>query len=197
MTIGQAQIKLTNLDAAKLPFDIKVEGKIKHAVRWTDTTGDNIVVASETGIYNSNKFKHEEDGRDAELFAYHFTVANEVAKQTWRVYDFISDCPLDIEAAFLENTFQVTDLNKDGVAEIWLMYKTVCHGDVSPCDMKIVMYEGRQKFAIRGRNKVKFSETQFEGGDYKVDNAFAMGPAKFLSFAKQLWDSNIMQTWGE
>ncbi len=190
LTIGKAQISLTKLDATKLPFDIHVEGKIKDAVRWTDSLGDNIVVTTETGIYKKNK--NEEDGRDAQIFAYHFIISENVAKQTWRVYDFISDCPFDIEATFIKNTFQVTDLNKDGIAEIWLMYKTVCHSDVSPCDMKIIMYEGQQKFAIRGQNKVKVSEKEFYGGDYKIDQAFRTGPAEFLVFAKKLWERNIM-----
>ena len=75
--------------------------------------------------------------------------------QTWKVYDYIDDCPVDIVASFVKNTFKITDLDNNGVAEIWLMYKTVCHGDVSPSEMKIIMYQGNQKFAMRGENKVQ------------------------------------------
>jgi hypothetical protein len=114
------------LDLTKLPKGIKYEGKIKTAVRWVDSLGDNITITTETGIYKSKKFKHETDGGDAELFAYHFIVKGDSAFQTWRIYDFISDCPVDIEAKFIKNSFQVTDLNLDGVSEIWIMYKTVC-----------------------------------------------------------------------
>jgi len=200
---SQTAFQLTKLDTNKLPKGIKYEGKIKIAVRWLDSLGDNIAILSETGIYKSKKFKHEtDDGRDAELFAYHFIVKNDSAFQTWKIHDFISDCPVDIEARFIKNSFQVTDLNHDGFGEIWIMYKTVCHGDVSPCDMKIIMYQGQQKFAIRGQNKV-FGGTDdkgikhYEGGVYKYDKAFADGPKEFLEFAKKLWDKNIMQTWGE
>lgn len=140
---GQVPIKLAKLDINKLPLNINVEGKVKTAVRWTDNLEDNIVITSETGIYQSKKVKHPNDGADAELFAFHFIVSKNEAKQTWKVYDFINDCPVDIEATFIKNTFQVTDLNKDGIAEIWLMYKTVCHGDVSPSNMKIIMYQGQ------------------------------------------------------
>lgn len=195
--LGQTPMKLTQLDSNKLPFDLKFEGKVKNAVRWTDSLGDNVVITTETGIFQNKKFKHEEDGKDAELFAYHFLISKDGAKQTWRVYDFIRDCPVDLEASFIKNTFQITDLNKDGVAEIWLMYKTVCHGDVSPCDMKIIMYQGAQKFAMRGKNKVKISDRDFVGGDYKFDPAFSSGPKEFLEFAKKLWQKNIMQTWSE
>jgi hypothetical protein len=68
--------------------------------------------------------------------------------------------------------------------------------------MKVIMYQGKQKFAMRGQNKV-FEGTDdkgtkhYSGGDYKYDKAFADGPKEFLEFAKKLWDKNIMQTWGE
>ena len=199
---GQGQISVEQPDLANLPQGIDYDGKIKTAVRWVDSLGDNIVILSETGIHQNKKFKHESDGLDAELFAYHFIVRGDSAFQTWRVYDFISDCPVDIEAKFINNSFQITDLNQDGVGEIWTMYKTACKGDVSPSDMKIIMYHGQQKFALRGQNKV-FEGTDdkgihhYGGGEYKYDKAFAEGPKEFLEFAKELWDKNIMQTWGD
>ena len=197
---GQGQIALQQLDLNKTPKGIKYEGKIKTAVRWADSSGDHIVITTETGIYQSPKFKHESDGSDAELFAYDFLVRNDSAFQTWRVYDFIADCPVDIDASFIKSTFNVTDLDSNGLAEIWLMYKTACHGDVSPCDMKIIMYQGTQKFAMRGQNKVwggtdDKGNKQYIGGEYKFDKAFADGPKVFLAFAKKLWDKNIMETW--
>lgn len=199
---AQKQISLTQLDLAKLPKGIAYEGKIKTAVRWTDSLGDNVVILTETGIYESKKIQHENNGRDAEIFAYHFIIKEDTASQTWRVYDFISDCPVDIEAQFIKKSFQVTDLNSDGIGEIWIMYKTVCHGDVSPCNMKIIMYEGNQKFAVRGQNKVMIGIDEkgikhYEGGDYTYDKAFAEGPKEFLAFAKKMWDKNILQVWEE
>ena len=196
---GQEQISVTQLDLTKLPKGIKYEGTIKSAVRWYDSLGDNVAILTETGIYRSKKYTYENDSRDAELFAYHFIVKNDNAAPAWRVYDFISDCTESIEASFIKNTFQVTDLDSNGVAEIWLMYKTVCHGDVSPCTMKIIMYQGNQKFAMRGENKVCVGiddkgDYLYHGGEYKFDYAFANGPKEFLEFAKKLWDKNIMQT---
>jgi len=144
---GQAQIKQTKLDINDIPKGIKLEGKFKSAIRWTDSLGDNIIVTTETGEYPS-KVQNDKSYRDAELFAYHFISKGDSIKQSWRVYDFIKACPLDIEANFVKNTLQVTDINNDGIGEVWLMYKTVCHGDVSPCNMKIIMYQGNQKFAM-------------------------------------------------
>ncbi|THU39764.1 hypothetical protein FAM09_11635 [Niastella caeni] len=192
--VAQGTIKVTDLDKSKIPAGIKYLGKLKNAIRWTDKLGDNILVTSETGIHNNPKFKHENDGSDVELYAGHYLVGDSL-QLTWKVYDFISDCMVDLEASFIKNTLQVTDLNNDGVGEVWLMYKTVCHGDVSPLTMKIIMYEGAQKFAMRGHNKVRVSATKFNGGDYKFDEAFNAGPKAFRDFALQLWNKNIMQVW--
>ena len=192
--LAQNSIKVTNIEKSQLPAGIKYPGKLKQAIRWTDKSGDNIVITSETGIYTNPKFKHENDGSDAELFAFHYILGDSL-QPTWKVYDFISDCPVDIEASFIKNTLQVTDLNNDGEGEVWIMYKTVCHGDVSPCDMKIIMYQGKQKFAMRGTNKVQVSEKEFEGGEYKFDAVFMAAPVIFRDFALKLWNKNIKQTW--
>ena len=193
---GQGQIITNNLDTTKLPNGIKLTGNVKSAVRWTDKLGDNIVITTETGE-TINKTAPSDDYRDAALYAYHYIEINDSIILTWKVYDFIKECPLDIEANFVKNTFQVTDLNNDGVAEVWLMYKTVCHGDISPSNMKIIMYQGQQKYAMRGRNKVQISDKESVGGDYKFDKAFNDGPTIFKDFAIKLWDRNCLQTWGE
>lgn len=61
------------------------------------------------------------------------------------------------------------------------------------------MYEGQQKFAIRGENKVMSGKDDngndmYMGGKYKIDKAFSNGPKVFLDFAKELWNKNAMKT---
>lgn len=193
---SQNQIITTNLEKTQFPTGIKYIGEIKSAVRWADKSGDNIVITTESGETKS-KTSTSDDSRDAALYAFHYIVGSDSTYLTWKVYDFVKDCPLDIEVNFIKNIFQVTDLNNDGVAEVWLMYKIACLGDISPRDMKIIMYQGQQKYAMRGQNKVQITDNEFCGGDYQFDKAFSEGPAIFKDFAKKLWDKNIMQTWGE
>ncbi|WP_428231779.1 M949_RS01915 family surface polysaccharide biosynthesis protein [Flavobacterium sp.] len=202
LTTAKNQPLIVNkIDSTQFPKSIKYEGFIKNAVRWKDNSGDNIVITTETGYHINKKFKHEsDDSSDAELFGYHFIISGNEAKQTWRIYDYISDCPVDIVASFVKNTFKITDLDKNGTAEIWLMYKTVCHGDVSPCDMKIIMYEGNQKYAMRGENKVQVGvddngKKQSLGGEYKFDKNFKKAPKVFKKFAEDLWNKNIIENW--
>ena len=189
-----AQLKLTKLDMNSLPKTIQYNGHIMNAVRWKDSLGDNIVITTETGATRS-KGTDDDSYRDAALYAYHFLLQADTWKLTWKVYDYTKECPLDIKANFIKNTFAVTDLNKDGKAEVWLMYKTVCHGDVSPSNMKIIMYEGDKKYAVRGTNKVKVSAKEFMGGEFAFDEAFKKAPELFRQYATQLWKKNIMETW--
>lgn len=194
-------LKIQKIDSTQFPGSIKYEGFIKNAVRWKDNLGDNIVITTETGYHINKKFKHEFDNSaDAELFAYHYIVSGNETKQIWKVYDFIADCPVDLDVSFIKNTFQITDLNHNGVAETWLMYKTACQGGVDPSNVKIIMYEGNQKFAMRGENKVQVGtddngKKQFMGGEYKFDENFKKAPQVFKDFAQKLWNENAMGNW--
>lgn len=167
------------------------EGTLKQAIQWKEKEGVHVIITSETGAHENKSFEHPNEGMDAQLYAYHYVVEDNQVVLLWKVTDYIKDCPVDIEARFIENTLQITDLNKDGIKEVWLMYVTVCHGDVSPLDMKIIMYEGAQKYAMRGQNRIKYSPKDFTGGEYKFDKAFTEGNALFRTFAKKLWQQHI------
>lgn len=196
-SFAQKQIKITKLDLKKLPKGVNYEGKIKTAIRFVDILGSHIIITSETGVYHNSKFQHLEDGRDAELFGYHYLENKGKINLVWRVYDLIQDCPFDVYVNYIPNTFQITDLNNDDICEVWLMYKTSCRSDVSPAEMKIIMYQNQQKFAIRGQNKVKVGEKEYVGGSYKFDKNFLEGPKEFRDFASNLWKSHILETWGK
>jgi hypothetical protein len=193
----KAEIQILEIDVNKLPKGIKYNGKIKSALRWIDQEGDNIVITTETGQYKNPKVKHERDGYDSELFGHHYKVSNDQAVKSWTVHDYIYDCILELDVLFIKNTLQVTDLNKNGLGEVWLMYKKVCHGDMGSYEMKIILYEGKNKYAMRGENKVEVEPGKYYGGDYQFDKAFNEGPEEFRDFAKKLWEKNIMQTYGE
>ncbi|RZJ61649.1 MAG: hypothetical protein EOO45_23115 [Flavobacterium sp.] len=193
---AQGGMKAITLNQKNLPAGIKYEGKLKKGLRWTDKNGGNVVITSETGIHRNEKFAHESDGEDAELFAYHYIVKNNKVTTGWKIYDYISDCPLDITATFTDAAFQITDLNKNGIAEIWILYKTACSGDVSPADMKLIMYENGKKFAMRGTGKallgIEKGVKQYDGGEYTFDKAFTGAPESFRAFAKKLWNANAI-----
>jgi len=187
-----AQFKMTKLDKNSVPKNIQYNGNIVQAVRWTDNTGDNIVIFTGTDRTPS---KGPVGGSDAALYAYHYLVSGASIKQTWKVYDYVEDCDVDIDLYFVDKAFAVTDLNKDGKAEVWIMYKNSCRGDVSPAPMKIIMYEDNKKFAVRGTTKTQVSANEYEGGEFKFDDAFKKAPTGFRQYAERLWKQHELETW--
>ncbi len=192
MLQAQTELKFTNLDVRKLPSGATFTGSCKKAVQWTDKLGDNILIISETGVKPS---ANPDNGSDAELFAYRYIKLGTKMEQAWKLYDYEKECQVDLEARFFADCPHITDLDKNGIAEVWLQYKTVCHGDVSPCTMKLIMFQSAAKYAMRGHNKVQVSEKEFDGGDYSFDKAFTDAPKIFRDYALKLWNKNILQKW--
>ncbi|MDI3318322.1 M949_RS01915 family surface polysaccharide biosynthesis protein [Pinibacter soli] len=189
-----SQINLTKLGAQNLPKHLKYEGHIINAVKWLDRLGLNYVITSETGEIPT-KGKDNDGLRDAYLYAYHYVVKNDSTKLVWRIYDFSDGCVVDLNVYFVDKTFAVTDLDNNGLAEVWVMYKNSCHGDVSPVPTKIIMYEGNKKYALRGESKVQLSGKDYYGGTYKLDDNFKNGKAAFRQYAENLWNKHILETW--
>lgn len=182
-----AQPKTSNADTLMLKKKIKQEGNIIKALEWKEKAEKHFLV-----LYES--LKDSNGVRTAKLFAYHFIEKGTQLEQQWKVYDFEKECPLDILASFSKESVQLTDLNKNGIPEIWMVYKTYCKGDVSPSTMKLIMYESKQKYAMRGTSKVRVSEKEFVGGEYKFDKAFETSTSAIKKFAQQLWKKIVVET---
>lgn len=179
------------LNKAAIPPGIRYTGKIIEAVKFKDADGEHIVFTTETWITDS-KGKDNDGLRDAALYAYSYIIKDGKPVFSWQVRDFSKDCPVDVMAEYVPGTFAVTDLNKDNKAEVWLMYRIACRGDVSPANTKIIMYESGKKYAMRGEAKVVFP-TETIGGKYVMDEAFISGPKAFKDYATQLWRKNLVE----
>lgn len=187
-------IPVSTLSESDLPKGLSYQGKLKEAVRWFDESGVNLLLTTETGE-TVHPVADSESYRDKSLYAYHFLLFEDSVVQNWKVSDYVRECPLDILLNFIPGTLQVTDLDQDGIGEVWLMYHVDCLSDVSPVGMKIIVYEGKQKYAMRGENIVEPSKGQFIGGNYQFDKAFNQGPEVFRDFARKLWKANSKQKW--
>jgi hypothetical protein len=190
--VAYGQIKVTKLSKAAIPKFVPYTGRLINAVSYADKEGSHLVLTTETG---ERQVGGVDDGsyREADLYAYQYNLTGTKYELKWKVHDFIKECPVDITANYVPGTFAVTDLNKDGKAEVWLMYRTVCKGDVSPSDMKIIMYEGVKKYAVRGVTKIKVSNTAYTGGTYAFDTAFKGAAKVYRDYATNLWKKNVYE----
>lgn len=191
--IAFAQLKVTKLSKADVPKSITYKGHIIDAAKYIDNTGEHVVVTTETGEMDVND-PVVEGLRQAKLFAYCYDISGGAQlKLNWQMQDYTIECQVDITAKYVPGTFAVTDLDGDGKAEVWLMYRIGCRGDVSPPGMKIIMHEGVNKYAVRGEARVHLFDKKFAGGEYTLDPSLKSGPDAFKKYALDLWKKNLLE----
>lgn len=190
---GRAQVTTTPLTPAAVPAALRHEGRVVQALRYTDRTGAYCVLTTEIAPRVAPGTSAE-NGRRADLYAYQYQLpATGAPTLSWQVHDFVDDCPLDIEARFLPGSLTVTDLDQNGTAEVWVVYRTTCRGDVSPSTQKIIMREGGQKYAVRGSSRISLGSGQYDGGNFTMDAALEKAPAVFRQYAVQLWKRRMAE----
>jgi hypothetical protein len=177
-----------------LPAGIDYQGVVSDAVVVSDKNGASIIVITETAVQPSKTWP---DSKEKEMFVYRYITQSEGPRLLWKVYDFVKECPLDTDATFLGGAeakgITVTDLDNDNDAEVWMAYRLICRGDVSPGEVKIIMYEGKTRHAMRGKSKVKVSPTDYDGGSFTIDQDLEKAPQVFKDYAKQLWEKIVVE----
>lgn len=163
-----------------------VQGQPVKMLRYQDRMGDNLLVLTETGVYPGAV----PNSRSKDLYAYRFLLNPDgTTEQMWQVLDFSRDCDLDgLRAEFILDAVCITDLDGEQLAEVWLPYVTSCAGDPGPERMKIIMYSGSQKYAVRGSTYAWVGGDEYAGGEYVMDAALQEGPPVFRRFAARLWE---------
>lgn len=151
---------------------LKHDGRIIIQKAWEDSNGENNVLFTKSR---------------EELFVYHYSISGDNVKLLRRVYDFEKDCKYDLFMNFIENSIDVTDLDKDNLGEITFAYQKACISDVSPKELRLLMLENGNKYIIRGTTSIDKPGIKVDGSK-KVDASFDKAPASFLLHADEIWD---------
>jgi hypothetical protein len=161
------------------------KGKIKDGKHWKDSRGENIVILTQTGIYWSNVY---DATRGAKIFAYHFIKTGENSfKEIWKISEVVEECAFEVKCDFFSNSLTITDLDNDGLAEVGFALSKGCKSEAGPEEKKLVFYEGKDLYMIKGTTiVVKGSEKL--GGEKDVEKKFEDAPEAFLEFANKQWD---------
>ncbi|GAA4469920.1 hypothetical protein GCM10023093_30190 [Nemorincola caseinilytica] len=187
--MAEAQPKVKELVPKTIPSEVSYNGDLVQAIKWEDKVGENIVVISETPSAQSIT-RPEKGYYEAALDARHFVREEEHWRPRWTLHDQVNECNLQIAANFVQNTFDITDLDNNGIAEVWLVYKVGCYGKNRPSFMKVIMYESETRYSMKGLTDVG-AKGKYGGNDRSFDANFNKGPAIFREHATQLWDDNV------
>ncbi|OON70669.1 M949_RS01915 family surface polysaccharide biosynthesis protein [Hymenobacter sp. CRA2] len=205
--------KVDSLTAAQLPRLEKLPGQLLQAWRWTDALGENVLVVYRTKPVYRTTPDTDMEGATVQLFARQYVLAaGGQYQELWRLRDGIEDCPFDLDLGPLPGSTRITDLDADGQTETTLVYKLACRSDVSPSDLKLIMHEGKAKYALRGFTVVQYDSVpvaqrmpanpccldtisaaeldehyELNAGRYENEKDFRGAPRAFLGFARAHW----------
>jgi hypothetical protein len=116
-------------------------------------------------------------------------------KEIWKVQDFVNECPLDTTLQ-LVRPINLTDFDENGLKEVWLVYKMACRGDVSPAKMKIIMYEGKNKYAMRGSMKLPIEAAEAMSPDDGAHTADEnLKKSEFFDHAEYIWKHHEVESY--
>lgn len=195
-TKGKPNIEIITKKGSKenLPKEIIFEGKIVETTKLKDIDGEHVVLLTETEKTPSKEIINIEHEIDKKIFVYDYLLDKSKNNYTlnWKIQDFENNCDFNLIIGFLKGAHRFTDLNKDGKAEIWVMYQKGCVSDISPLEMKIIMYEGKQKYALRGTSIIDFGDRKF-GGEFKLDENFTKASKEIKNFVLKMWKENNLQ----
>ncbi|MCT4581468.1 MAG: hypothetical protein N4A35_08635 [Flavobacteriales bacterium] len=174
-----------------IPKYLDFRGSVVEALQWQDNEGEHILIQTVTGHF---LWKDYEEGATtymlqdkAEIYAYLFTKPKGEKKyhKTWRIYDYNECFGVDWFAGFVPKATTITDLDHDGITEVSIPYVLICRGGMDPGTMKIIMYEGKNKYALRGSTMICKGDTPY-GGEYKPSPALK-DLKLFKTFLEQHW----------
>jgi hypothetical protein len=167
--------------------ELPVAGRVADGARWQDERGENLILLVETGAIPAGTPSCE-NCRDAGVYAFHLVATEGGWRELWRVSDRLTDCDLDLYAAFVAGSLKVTDLDEDGVPETTFQYTLACRTGVRPAVRKLVMREGDAAYEIRGTTDLRRLRAPAEaGGMMRVHPSFETAEPALRSFALREW----------
>jgi len=209
-------ILLANPDLSLLPQGLGFKGSFSEAIQWIDKNGKNILIVSTNKKSYFDK-QIESDVKTEELFARLYVYPKDSLKPVlwWELNDAQRSCAFDISLKLLSSPI-ITDLDNNGINEATFIYKMGCRSDVSPLEMKIIVRNNKEKYALRGsmiiqmnHEKVDLSKwepdlskspeaqkQEYTGmwGRFENADSFKNAPPGFYVFARKLWMENAEET---
>lgn len=88
--------------------------------------------------------------RRADFHAYAFATADGLPQPQWLLQETVDSCYCDCAVELAEGAIPIRDVDKDGVAEVFLMYFLNDLCDASPMSTKLTVASGKNTYVLEG-----------------------------------------------
>lgn len=183
--------QIVHLKKSAIPATMKYKGEFNDAIKYNDKEGTHTIII--TGKTVATPADDNESVYTALLHVFGYLQTGNTVKLEWQLNDSAGPCGADVDAKLRPGSLAVTDLDHNGISEVWFIYRVSCHETTEGNPMKVIAHEGMKKYAMRGTTKLKlkrYTTSQYTGGDYTFDENFIAAPQPFRDYAAALWMKN-------
>jgi len=158
-------LQILKYDAINFEKIDMVWGDVIDGYQWEDKNGKNIFIRSMVTNSTSNS---------VHLYIYHYLKEELEYKLVRKLTDYVKSCDLGMLAYHNIESIELTDINKDTVAEVSFSYSVDCSciEDSLPVNTKLMLLTRGEKYAIRGTisPKKKQLKSEYEIGGNLLKN---------------------------
>ena len=177
----------------ELPPDATTYGVFRDAIGWTDKYGKHAIVF---GLSESEKG----DETTTVLVADFISWEGDAWTSQRKFKERVDKCQFDTALYEMVGDWSVTDLDKNGIAEVTFAWRVGCRSDVSPVGHKVLIVGYDEsvevaKYVLRGDTAIKIGGGVEGGGKYRGDSAFKKAPPSYLEHAKMVWSKTSVETY--
>ncbi|HDS1697476.1 MULTISPECIES: M949_RS01915 family surface polysaccharide biosynthesis protein [Pseudomonas] len=168
------------------------------SVHFRDVDGEGLLVLSRSdGQASDLESGQEVDKVVLKATLYGRTAENDTFRARWQI-EQETTCPgLDLDVDFYNDVSDVSDLNKNGVAEVTLASHAFCGGGIDPHDIDIEMREGQASYTITGQSLISPAGEEPVGGEREDSASLKAAPQAIRDHMAAIWQQVYKRPWSE
>lgn len=168
------------------------------SVHFRDRDGEGLLVLSRSdGQAVDAESEQEVDKVVLKATLYGRANERDGFKPRWQI-EQETTCPgLDLDVDFYTDVSDVSDLNKDDVAEVTVASHAFCGGGIDPHDIAIEMREGQASYTITGQSLISPAGEEPIGGDRDDSASLKAAPQVLRDHMDAVWQQVYKRPWSE
>ncbi|MDF0731239.1 hypothetical protein P0Y43_10925 [Pseudomonas entomophila] len=168
------------------------------SVHFHDRDGEGLLVLSRVdGQATDAESEQEVDKVVLKAILYGRQADSEPFKPRWQI-DQETTCPgLDLDVDFYADVSDVSDLNKDGIAEVTVASHAFCGGGIDPHDIAIELREGQAIYSITGQSLITPAGEEPLGGERDDSASLKNAPQVLREHMDAVWQQVYKRPWSE
>jgi len=168
------------------------------SVHFRDHDGEGLLVLSRSdGQAVDAESEQEVDKVVLKATLYGRAAERDAFKPRWQI-EQETTCPgLDLDVDFYADVSDVSDLDKDGTAEVTVASHAFCGGGIDPHDIAIEMREGQNVYTITGQSLITPAGEDPVGGEREDSASLKQAPELLRQHMDSVWQQVYKRPWSE